>query len=69
MWWRARYGCSFVEADPLDSTTGWSFRTGHVFRWLALFTSYLEVRGLLPSGAGLRDTGSQFVPPLPGAAS
>ena len=42
-----RYGCPFVEAGPLDSTTGWSFRSSHVFRWLALFTSYLEVQGRL----------------------
>ena len=64
-----RYGCPFVEAGPLDSTTGWSFRTGHVFRWLALFTRYLEARGLLPPGGDLSGTGSQFVPPLPGTVS
>ena len=61
-----RYGCPFVEAGSLDCSTSWSFRTGHVFRWLALFTSYLEVRGLLPPAAELRGTGSQFVPPLGG---
>ena len=59
-----RYGCPFVEVGSPDTTTGWTFRTGHVFRWLALFTSYLEVRGLLPPEAELRGTESQFVPPL-----
>ena len=63
-----RYGCPFVEVGSPDTTTGWTFRTGHVFRWLALFTSYLEVRGLLPSEAELRGTESQFVPPLGGAS-
>ena len=63
-----RYGCPFVEAGPLDATSGCTFSPGHLFRWLALFTSYLDVRGLLPSEAERRGTGSVFVPRLEGAS-
>jgi hypothetical protein len=42
-----RYSCPFITRANLKTREGWTFRLGHVIRWVSLWHSYLRKRGLI----------------------